>query len=85
MEENLFMEIIKNNFNPVRSKKMKCKHCKSKFRVTYDDLNMHYNTVDIVTSYYFKCPCCKEKMELSLKKGKKLKKLYFGEKQNEKV
>ena len=74
------MEIIKNNFNPVRSKKMKCKHCKSKFRVTYDDLKMHYNTVDIVTSYYFECPCCKEKMELSLKKGKKLKKTIFWRK-----
>ena len=71
------MEIIKNNFKPktkpVRSRKVRCKHCKSKLRVTYDDLKMHYNTVDIVTSYYFKCPCCEEKLELSLKKGRKLK------------
>lgn len=79
MEENLFMEIIKNNFNPVRSKKMKCKHCKSKFRVTYDDLKMYY-AEDIEPGYYFECPCCKEKMELSLKKGKKLKKTIFWRK-----
>lgn len=68
------MEIIKNNFKPVRSKTVRCKYCKSIMKVTYDDLKMHYNTVDILTSYYFECPCCKEYMDISLKKGKKLKK-----------
>ena len=68
------MEILKNNFKPVRSQNVRCKHCKSKLKVTYDDLKMHYNTVDIVTSYYFECPCCKGRLEFSLRKGKKLKK-----------
>ena len=68
------MEIIKNNFKPVRSKKVRCKYCKSRLRVAYTDLKMYYNMVDILTSYYFECPCCKEKLEISLKKGKKLKK-----------
>lgn len=83
------MEVIKNNFKPVcskpvrskpvrpkkvRSKKVRCKYCKSKLKITYDDLWMYYNTVDIHTSYYFKCPCCNEMVYLSLRKGRKLKK-----------
>lgn len=74
------MEVIKNNFDPVCSKpvpsrKVRCKHCKSKLRITYEDIKVHYNTADILTSYYFKCPCCKATLYLSLRKGMKLKKL----------
>jgi len=68
------MGIIKNYFNRVRHQNVRCKYCKFKFRVTYEDLKMNYNTVDIVDSYYFRCPYCKEILYLSLKKGKKLKK-----------
>lgn len=62
------MEIIK------KSKKVRCKNCKAKLKVTSDDLNEHYNTVDIHTSYYFKCPRCKATIYFSLRKGRKLKK-----------
>jgi hypothetical protein len=31
--------------------------------------------VDSPTSYYFKCPCCNETLYISLRKGRKLKKL----------
>ena len=67
------MEIVKNNFNPVRSKKMKCKHCKFMLRVTDDDLKMQYNENN-PASYYFECPCCKGYLEVYLKKEKKVKK-----------
>ncbi|MBE6147853.1 MAG: hypothetical protein E7168_06000 [Firmicutes bacterium] len=68
------MEIIKNNFRPVRFTRVRCKYCKSKLKVTYEDLNMYYNAADFLTSYYFKCPCCKENISISLRKGNKLKK-----------
>ena len=71
------MEIIKNNFRrvpkSVPSRKIRCKHCKSKLRVTYEDLKMYYNNI-IPMGYYFECQCCNGKLELSLKKGRKLKK-----------
>ena len=68
------MEIIKNNFRPVRFQRVRCKHCKSRLKITYDDLKEYYNIVDILTNYYFQCPCCKENLQVPLRKGKKLKK-----------
>ena len=74
------MEVIKNNFEytcykPLPSRKVRCKHCKSRLKITHEDIKMHYNTVDILTSYYFECPCCKATLYLSLRKGMKLKRL----------
>jgi len=61
------------SLNLLGLKKIRCKHCKSRLKIIYDDLKMHYNTVDILTSYFFECPCCKENLEISLRAGKKLK------------
>ena len=70
------MEVIKNNFEPGRfepipSRKIRCKHCKSKLKITYDDLKKHYDVNGFAVEYYFECKCCKATSYISLEKGKK--------------
>lgn len=45
------VRIIKNNYN--KEKEFECKHCKSIFGITIDDLQC-----DIDGDKYFKCPLC---------------------------
>ena len=65
------MEIIKNNFRPIRSKKIRCKYCDSKLRVAYHDLKMTYD-INLPTEYYFECPCCNKTVEFPAKYVKKI-------------
>ena len=73
MEDTLFMEVAKNKFSKLRKKKVKCKSCRSRLRISYDDLKMVYSNV-MLTGYYFECACCTEIVLYSLKEGEKLKK-----------
>ena len=68
------MELINRDYKFIRSKNIKCKSCKSKFCVEYQDLKKDRRTKwGKVRKYYFVCSKCKNKIEFSLKKAEKLK------------
>ena len=66
------MEVVKNKFLKLKMKKVTCKNCKSRLRISYDDLKMVYSNL-MLTGYYFECACCKEIVQYPLRDGYRLK------------
>ncbi len=67
------MEIIKNRFKSPCAKKVKCCHCNSKLKITYNDLQEVIGLCNKISGYYFKCPCCNNTVIVSVEEGTALK------------
>ena len=67
------MEIAKNTrWSLLKKKKIKCKNCKSKLRVTYMDLHRVWSEENILVGYFAVCPCCHKRIDIPMRKARRI-------------